>query len=300
MIVIVNAAAGAAARETEELHANIREAFRSADVPITIEAPGEGENLSDVVQRALSANNEPIIAAGGDGTFSAVAAGLAGTGRTLGVLPAGTLNHFAKDLGIPADMPGAARVIADAHAVEIDVAEVNDRVFINNSSLGIYPRIVSHREAQQERLARGKWPAFVWATVQALRRFPFLNLRVTIEGERLVRRTAFLFVGNNEYEVVGFRLGKRNALDRGRLGLYLTHRTGRLGLFRLALRALFGRLEQAKDFEAFSVEEALIESRRPRLLVATDGEVGWMKTPLKYRTRPRALRVFVPKAEPAK
>jgi len=135
---------------------------------------------------------------------------------------------------------------------------------------------------------------FFWSFLRALRRFPFLHLRITLEGTKLDRRTAFLFIGNNEYQIAGFNLGGRRCVDGGNLGLYLTHRTGRLGLFRLGLRALLGRVEQAKDFDAFCVQEATIEARKPRLLVATDGEVNWMQTPLYYRIRPRALRVMVP------
>jgi len=174
------------------------------------------------------------------------------------------------------------------------VGEVNGRVFLNNSSLGLYPRIVAQREAQQEQLARGKWWAFFWATLRALRRFPFLRLRITVEGKSLVRRTSFLFVGNNEYEMAGFNLGRRARLNAGKLGLYLTHRTGRLGLIRLAVRVLFGALEQAADFEVYCVPEATIETRKPSLLVAADGEVTRMETPLHYKIRPAALRVRVP------
>jgi diacylglycerol kinase family enzyme len=293
MKVIVNASAGAGACGVEQ----VRAACAAAGLQPEIISPGPDEKISAVVRRAIADSGGAVIAAGGDGTISAVAAELVGSGRTLGVLPAGTLNHFAKDLGIPTDIESAARVIADGHTVEVDVAEVNGVPFINNSSLGIYPRIVSKREAQQERLARGKWPAFLWATLHALRRFPFLQLRITLPHQQLTRRTAFLFVGNNEYEIHGFRIGARATLDRGRLGLYFTHRTGRLRLLRLALRALFHRLEQAKDFEAHSVSEVTIESRHDRLLVARDGEVDWMTTPLHYRTRPRALKVFAPAKE---
>lgn len=293
MKLIVNASAGSASSGIEQ----VRTACAAAGLEIEIVSATADEQIDAVVRRVLAASEGAIIAAGGDGTISAVASQLAGTARPLGILPFGTLNHFAKDLRIPVDLQNAARVIADGHVVRVDAAEVNGTVFINNSSLGIYPRIVSTRQAQQERLARGKWPAFLWATVHALRRFPFLQLRITLENEQLVRRTAFLFVGNNEYEISGFRLGARSSLERGRLGLYLTHRTGRLGLFRLALRALFHRLEQAKDFEAYSVTEVTIESRRERLLVARDGEVEWMRTPLHYRTRPRALKVFAPRPE---
>jgi diacylglycerol kinase family enzyme len=210
------------------------------------------------------------------------------------VLPLGTLNHFAKDLGIPLELEEAIRTVVNGHTRAVDVAEVNGRVFLHNSSLGLYPRIVMHREAQEEQLKRGKWPAFAWGAVLAFRRFPFLHLRVCVEDRELDRKTAFVFVGNNEYHMAGFRIGGRTHLDRGKLGLYLTHRTGRFGLFRLALHALVGRLNQANDFDAFYVEEASIESRRKHLLLAIDGEVTRMEPPPHYRSRPGALRVIVP------
>jgi diacylglycerol kinase family enzyme len=294
MVIILNIAAGTAAEAAEQIRGRLRDAFAAVGAQPTIVSPSERENIATIARRAVRDGDEPIVAAGGDGTISAVAAEVAGTAKALGVLPLGTLNHFAKDLRIPLELNAAVETIARGRVVAVDVAEVNGKVFVNNSSLGIYPRIVSRREAQQERLARGKWAAFVWATLNAFRRFPFIDLRITIGDEQLARRSAFVFVGNNRYEIAGFRLGSRATLNEGRLGLYLTHRTGRFGLLRLALRALFGRLNQAADFEAFSVAEARIESRRQRLLVATDGEVETMQTPLHYRSRPGALRVLVP------
>lgn len=291
--MILNRAAGTSAK-TDELDAKVREEFSAAGLVADIRHPDEGRDLSALANEAASAQDEVIVAGGGDGTISAVAGVLAGTGKTLGVLPLGTLNHFAKDLAIPLTLPDAVKAIAGGHAIKVDVAEVNGRVFINNSSLGLYPQIVAKREEQQERLARSKWAAFFWATLHAVRRFPFLRLQITLEDRQLVRQTGFLFVGNNEYEIAGFNLGARSCIDRGNLGLYLTHRTGRLGLLRLGVRALLGRVEQAEDFDAFCVNEATIEVRKRRLLVATDGEVNWMETPLHYRARPGALRVIVP------
>lgn len=298
MLVILNRAAGTSAK-TDAIDAQVREQFTAAGKQIEIKHPNGVRGLGEIAAAAAAGPEPIIVAGGGDGTISAVAAALAGTGKTLGVLPLGTLNHFAKDLGIPLDLAAAVETIVSGQTADVDLGEVNGRLFINNSSLGIYPRIVANREAQQERLARGKWAAFVWATLRALRRFPFLQLRITLEEKQLVRRTAFLFVGNNEYEMSGFSLGSRGCLNGGNLGLYLTHRTGRLGLFRLALRALFGRLEQASDFDVFCVKEATIETPQPRLLVATDGEVNWMDTPLYYRARPAALRVLIPRPKKA-
>jgi diacylglycerol kinase family enzyme len=297
MIVILNSGAGLSSNSASQTQSTLAEAFDAIGMTAEVVQVEGSAQLMAAVGKALRKNDETIVAAGGDGTVSAVAGEIAGTGKIMGVLPLGTLNHFAKDVGIPLALEAAVRTLASGCTELLDVAEVNGRVFINNSSLGIYPHIVVHRDRQQEELNRGKWSAFAWATVLAFRRFPFLRLRICVESQELDRETAFLFVGNNEYEMSGFRIGGRSRLNSGKLGLYLTHRTSRFGLLRLALRALFGSVNQAKDFDAFSVDEATIESRHKRLLVATDGEVTEMQPPLLYRCRPGALRVIVPATE---
>jgi diacylglycerol kinase family enzyme len=291
MIVIMNCGAGGPG----DPQARIVELFQTYGETPRIVQPNGDDDICSMARQAAESSERIVVAAGGDGTVSAVAAELAGTGKILGVLPIGTMNHFAKDLRIPLDLETAVKTIQEGEVAAVDAGEVNGRIFINNSSLGIYPQIVSRRKAQQQRLARGKWPAFLWATIQALRRFPFLDLRIAFEGQQIFRRTAFLFVGNNEYETAGFHLGSRTCVNAGKLGLYLSHRTGRFGLFRLAFRALFGRVDQEKDFDVFCVEEARIETRKRRLLVALDGEIERMETPLHYRIRAGALRVLVPK-----
>jgi diacylglycerol kinase family enzyme len=137
----------------------------------------------------------------------------------------------------------------------------------------------------------------VWASLAALRRFPFLSVRIEVEGAKRVYATPLVFVGNNEYRMEAFRIGERDRIDRGHLSVYIVKRQGRSGLVRLALQALVGRLRQARDFEALSTTEFVIETRHARILVATDGEAEPMETPLRYRTRPRSLRVLVPRHE---
>ena len=295
MIVILNACAGNVAK-SGNLQSMIAGLFGAAGLNAEVISVA-GKDMSAAVRQAVAGDHEIIVAAGGDGTVSTVAAELVGTEKILGVLPLGTLNHFAKDLHVPLYLEGAVRTIVRRHVASVDVGEVNGRVFINNSSLGIYPHIVHRRVAEQMRLCIGKWPAFIWASMHAFRRFPFLDLRIEVKGETLTRRTAFLFIGNNEYEMTGFRIGARRRLDAGKLGLYLTRRVGRWGLIRLALRALLGHLTQEKDFEAYLLEEAFVEAHRHFILVAADGEVKWMESPLHYRSRPRALRVIVPAGE---
>ena len=293
--IILNASAGSGGQE--EAKRTLREIFAAeSDMEAHVSLAQSGEEIVELARRAVADEEvQIIVAGGGDGTVNAVASELVGTGKTLGVLPLGTLNHFAKDLNIPLDLEGAARNIFEGETVKVDVGEVNGRIFINNSSLGLYPSIVRRREKQQERLGRGKWFAALWATLEVFRRYPLFSVRLSADGQEFRRRTPFVFIGNNEYQMDTFNLGARSCLDAGQLSLHLTRDIGRLGLLRLAASALFGRLREAKDFDALCTKEVWIETRRTRLRVATDGEVSIMKSPLHYRVRPAALRVITPK-----
>ena len=134
--------------------------FGAAGINPKIIAANETKDLTALARDAASDNEDTIVAGGGDGTVNSIAAVLAGSEKTFGVLPFGTLNHFAKDLHIPLDLPGAVRTIIEHHVTAVDVGEVNGRVFVNNSSLGIYPHIVHRRAVEQVRLKLGKWSAF--------------------------------------------------------------------------------------------------------------------------------------------
>lgn len=292
--VIINATAGTG--NDEETARVVTEVLHAGGQQAQVLLARSGADIVAMAHEAARARPQIIAAGGGDGTISAVASALVGTEVALGVLPLGTLNHFAKDLSIPLDLAAAAQVIADGHVRRIDVAEVNGRVFINNSSLGLYPRIVRDREKQQERLGRGKWLAFFWAALTVLRRYPFLDVRLSTDEGEFVRRTPLLFIGNNEYIMEGFNIGTRGTLADGKLSLYVVHYTGRWSLLRLAARALLGGLRESQEFDALYATEVLIETRRrrQRLRVATDGEVTVLKAPLHYRLHPGVLRVITP------
>ncbi|MDB5763041.1 MAG: sphingosine kinase [Herminiimonas sp.] len=291
--VIVNASAGNGC--TAEWADNLAGKFRAAGLDAHVTLARSGAEIIEAARRAVNDSAQTIVAGGGDGTVNAVASVLAGTDILFGVLPLGTLNHFAKDLHIPLELDEAIRNIAAGHGIRVDTGEVNGRIFLNNSSLGLYPDIVRDREKQQRRLGRGKWLAFCWAAIAAFRRYPFLNVRLRLNGNEHRRFTPFIFIGNNEYVMEGFNIGERQRLDAGQLSLYMAQRTGRLGLLRLAVSALFGRLRQAKDFDVLTAKEILIETRHKRIRVATDGEVNVMENPLHYRIRAGALQVLVPK-----
>lgn len=287
--VIINAGSGT--EEKEDAQQRLVDAFAASGIEARVLVARAGGDILKLVQQAKSSDAQIIVAGGGDGTINSVASAAIESGKTLGVLPFGTMNHFAKDLGIPLDLDGAIQVILKGHAIEIDVGEVNGRIFINNSSLGLYPNIVRERQKQQ-RFGWGKWPAYVWAALAVLRRYPFLNIRLSVDGKELASRTPFIFIGNNEYEMETLDIGGRKCLDRGELSLYMSDRTSRLGLIRLALRALFGGLRREKDFIALRTEEIWIDTRHKHVRVALDGEVTMMEPPLHYRVRPRGLRVL--------
>jgi YegS/Rv2252/BmrU family lipid kinase len=290
IILSANAGAAPANSGVREL---LTETFDEHGVDVDISVAHNGDELTELARDAAQGPYKAIVAGGGDGTVSSVAAALVNTDKALGVLPLGTLNHFARDLGIPSDPGAAARTIVAGHTTEVDVGEVNNRIFLNNSSLGLYPIIVREREKRQ-RLGFRKWPAFVWALIQAFRRYPFLDVRLRLKDKLIDRTTPFVFVGNNEYAMNSLNIGLRDRLDRGELSIYITQRASRLKLISLAFRAVIGRLRDDKDFLALSSDEVKIETRHKRLRVALDGEIDVMQPPLHYRIRTRALRVVVP------
>ena len=295
--VVLNGKSGTAL--DEEGLERLRKAFAEAGCEAHIERAASGEDLRRLVERAAARHPDAVVVGGGDGTISTAANALVDTGVPLAVLPLGTLNHFAKDLHIPLALEDAVRVVAAGRTERVDVGEVNGRVFINNSSLGLYPSIVRRREQIREErpLARGKSTALIWATMTALRRAPFLDVELCLDGRTRRLRTPFVFVGNNAYTLEGLAAGTREGLQDGELSVHSTTRQDRLGLVTLALRALFRRLDQAHEFQSAAVQSLDVRSRHKRLLVSADGEVEAMETPLHYRIRPRALTVIVPLEE---
>ena len=297
IVVILNGAAGvtgtanaAAGSDTE-----LRELFRAAGGDAEIVRLQPGQNPVEAA-RAASAGARTVVAAGGDGTVNAVVNGMLGSSAVLGVLPLGTLNHFAKDAGVPVALREAIDVVVAARTVPVDVGQVNDRVFVNNSSIGVYPDIVERREALR-REGHRKWPAFAMAAVDVLRRHPGIAVTLDVNGHSRRVRSPFVAVGNNEYAVEGRDIGRRTRLDAGRLFVYLAPRTRTRDLPLLLFNAVVGRGTQPGAFEIAAVTELRIHlAGSGRLAVALDGEVETMSTPLLYRVLPGALRVAVPAA----
>lgn len=230
--------------------------------------------------------NAIVAAVGGDGTISAVAGVIKGTNAILAPLPGGTLNHFTKDLGVPQALDEAIGALAHKTPRQVDVATVNDRAFINNSSIGLYPSSLRERNRNEDAL--GKWPAAVLASMRALVRLKAYE--VTIDGETL--RTPFVFVGNNNYALSDVGLPERRRVDQGVLGVFVARRASRWSLFKIAVLALAGRAHALDDFDVFTTRSLTIKTRKSRIAVSRDGELDRYAPPLRYEIKPGALRVL--------
>jgi len=210
----------------------------------------------------------------------------------MGILPLGTLNHFARDLGIasPAAAEGA---LIRGRTRMVDVASLNGRIFVNNSGIGIYPVIVLDRDAARK-TGVPRWPAFVWACIRAIARPPLVRLRLEADELHLARVTPFLFVGNNLYRTEGLAVGTRETLVGGVLGICTARHHGRLGIVRLAFRSIAGTIRQDRDFTVLTARRLVVRTAARHVRVSLDGELGRMQPPLEYETLPGALKVIAP------
>ena len=290
--VIVNRGAGSvqAGKVDPEM---LRQSFLEGGTDAEVQAIS-GKGIAAAAQAAVAAGAEAVVAGGGDGTVRSVAAALAGGAVPMGVLPIGTLNHFARDLGIPTDVAEAARLVPRGVVRMLDLGEVNGEVFVNNSVLGFYPPVVRLRDHERRELDRGKWVATASAILKVLPRMHSLYVRVKADGQVTDWRTHFVFIGNNEYEMSAFSYGARHRFDSGDLYLYIAKTPTRLGLVGLVLLGLVRDVAQTDHFARWCLPELTIESRRKVLPVYLDGEVALLRPPLRYRTRARALQVIVP------
>ena len=290
LTVILNETSGNAATRRRA----VEEAFARAKLDVRIEGVN-GARIREAAARA-AASRRTLVAAGGDGTVSAVASVAAGTGATLGVLPLGTLNHFARDVGIPLEIDPAVDVIAAGYTRLLDIGMLDDRTFVNNASLGYYPRIVRERELERSRGHR-KWVAFAIAVTRTWIRYRTVRVLMEVDGVALRRRTPFVFIGNGEYKVEGLDIGTRTSLDSGRLWIYVAPECGRFEMLMLSIRALGGLLGPAVKLEVFSAGKISIETRRVKVAIAIDGELVVTRPPLHCMSRSASLRTIVPRIE---
>ncbi len=259
----------------------------------------EPKRLADVISGAVADGTRRIVVSGGDGTIATAAHALVGTGVELGIVPGGTLNHFARDLGIPADLATACEIAADQTVVEwADVGYVNGMLFLNTSSVGAYVRLVRTRERLERRL--GYRLASAAAAARVFLGVPRFDVELDVEGVVRRYRTPLVFVGVGERELRLPTLGKR--IPRGRRGLHVMVVRGRTraGLLAVALAAVargVQHVSRTPKLDSFLVDRCRVVLRR-RGPVAVDGEILELDTPLQYELARDALKVVAKGGRP--
>lgn len=251
-------------------------------------------DINATIRRQLREERRLFVAAGGDGTVHHVMQPLVNSDASFAVLPIGTYNHFAKDVGMPLDWREALEVALTGETRQIDVARVNDRYFINNISIGLYPELVRKREARGRDYPR--WKARFFAAYTTLRHYPHVSINIESEHHQEVIRTHVFMVSNNGYDLS--RVGidaPRPTLTEGRLAIYWLPHLPRIALMKFAAHYLAGRVLQAPGFRSFRTQRLKVQSRHQRLHVGIDGEVFTLPTPLTITSVPQSLLVKVPK-----
>ncbi|HEY1085322.1 MAG TPA: diacylglycerol kinase family protein [Candidatus Saccharimonadales bacterium] len=244
------------------------------------------ESFDAKIKSLAKQDNVKVAVVGGDGTVSSVAGHIAGTGNTLIPLPGGTLNNFTKDLGVPQDLEKALKHLASMKVRKIDVAVVNDKIFVNNSSIGLYP--LSLREREQSEKHVGKWQAAAYAVFKVLLKFK--TYTVTVDEETF--RTPFIFIGNNRYSISSGGVPERSRLDGGKLTVLIAKTSKRWQLIKIFFLVLIGKGHLSEDFEEKHVSSIEVGSKKSRISISHDGEVSKLETPLKYKIEPKALKVI--------
>lgn len=250
--------------------------------------------LPDRIQAAIASDPDALIVGGGDGSIACSGQKLIGTGIALGILPLGTMNLLAKDLGLPLTIPEAIAVIAKGHTRAIDVAFANEHIFLCKAILGLPANIGQLREKGRGALGIRGTLRLIRHLAIRLRRHPLLSMALRVDGRTTRIRTRALAVSCNAYDEAFGRFLRRSHLDRGELVLYVPHGLTFWRLLRLGAGLLVGRWRQQPWLEVRALTRFAIVSPRPRLRIMLDGEVRLMKPPIRFRILPGALTVFAP------
>ncbi|ONG45268.1 diacylglycerol kinase [Pseudoroseomonas deserti] len=278
-----------------ELPARLEAALRDAGFFLDVIGAEAGDTLPQRLDAALATKNPVLIVGGGDGTLRSAAARLVGRDIALGLLPLGTMNLLARDLGLPLDPVEAAHALGQAGIRAIDLAEVNGEIFLCQSVVGLPNRLGLHRERIRGdgRLA-ARWRMAV-AALRAFWRHPPLRLAWQLEdGPPRRAWTRALSVVSNEYADAPGRMFHRPRLDGGRLSLHVAQDFGVWWVLRLLLAMAAGRWRHRRGLITETAPALSILSRRRHLRVMNDGEALLLETPLRYRIHPGALRVLAP------
>lgn len=251
--------------------------------------------MDRIIARHLQAEEIGIVvAAGGDGTLNTVATKLIGTEIPMGIFPLGTFNYVARLLHIPLDLLKAADVIATGQIRTVHVAQINDHIYLNNASLGLYPLFIQRRELYNRRFGRFALHAYTSALDVLIRDRKELKLEVEIDGKKYPVKTPLIFFGNNQLQLAEMNLRIAKCAELGKVAGVVVAKSDKPTLFKILWQLIRGNLDHAPDVYSFSADKVQIHSKAKKLTLALDGEIVEMQPPLHISVRKHALKIMVP------
>lgn len=297
--IIYNARSGFHASNKEQVYEQLLTYFTEQGFEIQAFELGEKKDfpalMQSIIQRHQSSENiGVIVVAGGDGTLNAVAKALLGSNIPLGILPLGTFNYVARVLNIPLEIMQAAEVIATGQIRSIHVAKINDQIYLNNASLGLYPLFIQRRELYNAKFGRFPLHAYTSGLDVLIRDRKELKLEVEVDGKIYPVKTPLIFFGNNQLQLAEMKLRIAKCAEQGQVAGVVVAKSDKLTLFRMLLQLIRGELEQAPDVYSFAADDVKVFSRREKLTVALDGEIVEMRPPLHITVQKNAVNIMVP------
>lgn len=254
-----------------------------------------GKDVESALTEARDSDADAVIVGGGDGTVATAAHVFAKHDKTLGILPLGTFNLAARDVGMPLDLKEAARALVDAPAGQMDLLDVAGKLYMCVVVLGFYPALVMGQPEYH-----GSWIVkslrTFWDTMRSITTFPPLHLNLLTDGKVQSFRTRIALMANNDYEDMFGIIPKRRSLDAGYFTVYVSRHQSHFGLARSVLAWLFGRWKEDREITALRATDIEIQvRRRKRIPVMMDGELQKIPVPFHVKLLPKVLRVIAPR-----
>ena len=297
--LIYNQKSGFHATQQEGVYEELLHVLSQHGFEIQLFEMGDIANFDQLMQQVLARHQAAhlsgvVVAAGGDGTLNAVAAKLKGTHIPMGILPLGTFNYVARLLNIPLDLIEAAQVIATGTTRAVHVAQINQHIYLNNASLGLYPLFIQKRERYNQYLGRLPLHAYTSGLDVLIRDRKELKLKIAIDGILYPLKTPLIFFGNNQLQLSEMNLRIAQAAEQGKVAGVVVAKSDKLTLFKILWQMIQGKLDQASDVYSFAADQVVIHSTQTQLTVAIDGEIVKMRPPLHISVQKNALNIKVP------
>lgn len=297
--MIYNEKSGFHANKKEDIYEQMMTIWTSHGFEIQVFDISSEPNIQSLMKKVFQRHQQymhqgVIVAAGGDGTLNAVASQMLHQTIPMGILPMGTFNYVARVLNIPLDLLEAATVVVTGEPRASHVACINDQIYLNNASLGLYPLFIKKREEYNRRFGRFPLNAYTSGLDVLIRDRKELKLEIEVDGQKYPVKTPLIFFGNNQLQLKELNLKISKCAAVGEIAGVVLAKGDKVALFKTLLQTIRGKLEQAADVYSFGAQRVIVYSKKPKLTVAVDGEIVSMSTPLKLHVEKNALNIMVP------